>query len=80
MGQVGVARIFLPAYSPELNPAGRMFEEVRRQVEDRVYPSLRAKKDAMDHLLRPLKADKIRLKRLIGWHLVQQAVVQLATA
>ncbi len=77
MGQVGFARILLPAYSPELNPAERVFEEVRRQVEGRVYPSLRAKKDSIDHLLRQLKADKTRLERLIRWDWVQQAMVQL---
>ncbi len=80
MGQVGFARIFLPAYSPELNPAERVFEEVRRQVEGRVYPSLRAKRDAINQLLRQLKADKTRLKRLIGWDWVQQAVIQLPNA
>ena len=80
MGQVGFARIFLPAYSPELNPAERVFEEVRRQVEGRVYPSLRAKKDAIDHLLRQLRADKTRLKRLVCWDWVHQAVVQLPNA
>ncbi len=58
MGQAGFARIFLPAYSPGFNPAERVFEEVRRQVECRVYLSLRAKKDAIDHLLRQLRADK----------------------
>ncbi len=80
MGQVGFARIFLPAYSPELNPAERVFEEVRRQVEGRVYPSLRAKRDAIDHLLRQLRGDKARLKRLISWDWVQQAVIQLPNA
>ena len=80
MGQVGFARIFLPAYSPELNPAERVFEEIRRQVEGRVYPSLRAKRDAIDHLLRQLRGDKARLKRLISWDWVQQAVIQLPSA
>jgi transposase len=32
--------VFLPSYSPELNPAERIFEEVRRRVEGRVYDSL----------------------------------------
>ncbi len=80
MGQGGFARIFLPSYSPELNPAERVFEEVRRQVEGRVYPSLTAKRDAIDHLLRQLRADKTRLRRLSGWDWVQQAMVQLPNA
>ncbi len=77
MGQVGFARIFLPAYSPELNPAERVFEEVRRHVEGMVYPSLRAKRDAIDHVLRQLKADKTRLNWLVGWQWINQSLAQL---
>ncbi len=70
----------LPAYSPELNPAERVFEEVRQHIEGEVYPSLRAKKDAIDHLLRQLKADKRRLKHLVGWDWINQALDQLPNA
>ncbi len=80
MGEVGFGRIFLPAYSPELNPAERVFEEVRRHVEGAVYPSLQAKRAAIDHLLRPLRADKPRLKRLIGWDWIKRVLEQLPTA
>ena len=80
MGQVGFGRIFLPAYSPELNPAERVFEEVRRHVEGEVYPSLQAKRAAIDQVLRQLKADKARLKRLIGWDWLKQALAQLPNA
>ncbi len=80
MGQVGFARIFLPAYSPELNPAERLFEEVRRHIEGEVYPSLKAKRSAIEHLLRQLKADKPRLKQLIGWDWLQRALAQLPNA
>ncbi len=73
-------RTFLPAYSPELNPAERVFEEVRRHIEGEVYPSLRAKRDAIDNLLRQLKADKPRLKRLIGWDWIHQELAQLPSA
>ncbi len=77
MGQLGFARIFLPPYSPELNPPERVFEELRRDIEGKVYPSLQAKKAAIDHLLRRLKADKTRLKRLTGWDWIQQELAQL---
>ena len=33
-----------PAYSPELNPAEPVFEEVRRWVEGRVYGSVEEKR------------------------------------
>jgi len=80
MGQVGFARISLPAYSPELNPAERVFEEVRQHTEGEVYPSLAAKRKAIDHLLRQLRADKTRLRRLVGWDWLHQALAQLPNA
>ena len=80
MGQVGFARIFLPPYSPELNPAERVFEEVRRHIEGKVYPSLRSKQSSIDHLLRQLRSDKNRLRRLIGWNWIQRTMAQLPDA
>ena len=41
-----------PAYSPELNPAERVFEEVRRWVEGRVYGSIEEKVEAVNAYLR----------------------------
>ncbi len=77
MGQLGFRLTSLPAYSPGLNPAERVFEEVRRHIEGEVYPSLRTKRDAIDHLLRQLKADKTRLKQLVGWNWINKALDQL---
>ena len=45
-----------------------------------MYPSLKAKMAAIDHLLRQLRADKPRLKRLIGWNWIEQALAQLPNA
>ena len=75
MGQLAIS---LPAYLPELNPAERV--QVRRHIEGEVYPSLEAKRSAIEHLLRQLKADKPRLKRLIGWDWLQRALAQLPNA
>jgi transposase len=77
MGTLGFARIFLPSYSPELNPPERIFEEIRREIEGIVYPSLQAKQHAIDQFLRRLRADKARLQRLIGWDWIMQAYDQL---
>ena len=35
VGEVGLRRVYQPLYSPELNPAERVFEEVRRWVVGR---------------------------------------------
>jgi transposase len=64
---VGLPLISLPPYSPELNPAERLFEEVRRQVEGRVYATLDDKADAVDAYLDQLDADPARVRSLCGW-------------
>ena len=80
MGQLGFGRTFLPAYSPELNPAERVLKEVRQHIEGEVYASIEAKRAAIDHLLRQLRADKTRLRPLVGWDWLQQALAQLPSA
>ncbi len=77
MGTLGFARIALPAYSPELNPAERIFEEIRREIEGIAYPSLQAKQHAIDQFLRRLRADKPRLRKLTAWDWIEQAQEQL---
>lgn len=68
------SRIIQPAYSPELNPAERVFEEVRRAIEGRSYPSLEHKRLAADQFLRQLAADSNRVKQLCFWPWIQQAL------
>jgi hypothetical protein len=70
-------RVRLPPYSPELNPAERVFEEVRRHAEGRVYDDLTAKQQAAERYLRALAADPDRVRRLCGWEWVQEALDQL---
>ena len=64
---VGLPLVALPPYSPELNPAERLFEEVRRRVEGRVYATLGDKTDAVEAFLRELDADPARVRSLCGW-------------
>ena len=59
--------VFLPSYSPELNPAERVFEKVRRLVEGRAY----------DSILGELDADRERMKRLCGWEWMREALERL---
>ena len=47
--------IVQPPYSPELNPAERVFEEVRRWVEGRIYRSIDDKMEAVNAYLRELE-------------------------
>lgn len=77
MAHLPMQRIFLPSYSPELNPAERIFEEVRRHIEGIVYPSLAAKQYRIHHFLRRLRADKARLRQLVSWDWIDLAFNQL---
>jgi hypothetical protein len=61
------ARVRLPAYSPELNPAERVFQELRRRLEGRSYGSVAAKQAAADAYLTDLAAAPERVRRLCGW-------------
>jgi DDE superfamily endonuclease len=65
---------FLPAFSPELNPAERVFEEVRRHVEGKVWVSLDAKMAAVELYLTSLVQDEDRLKRLVCWDWIRESV------
>ncbi len=48
---MGLPLIGLPPYSPELNPAERVFQEVRRWIEGRVYRSIEDKVEEVDAVL-----------------------------
>jgi transposase len=70
----GMALSFLPPFSPELNPAERVFEEVRRWVEGRVYDSLEAMVSAVESFLSELAGDAERVCRLAGWDWVVESL------
>ena len=69
----GLPLVALPPSSPELNPAERLFEEVRRRVEGRVYATLSDKVDAVEAFLRELDADPARVRHLCDWAWIADA-------
>lgn len=70
----GVPVIQQPAYAPELNPAERVFEELRKAVEGQVYGELAKKRAAVDAVLEELAADPERLRSLTGWDWIRQTI------
>jgi hypothetical protein len=72
-----LALVGLPPYSPELNPAERLFEEIRRRVEGRVYATLDDKAADVQAFLEELDADPIRIRRLCGWDWINTAIAAL---
>lgn len=75
--QVDVAVIEQPPAAPELNPAERVFEELRRVVEGDPYATIDAKVAAVERELQALAADPERVKRLAGWAWICDAYAQL---
>lgn len=72
--ELPTARVPLPPYSPELNPAERIFEELRRHVEDRVYDDLKAKREEAEVYLKELGTDPERVTSLCGWGWIRQSL------
>ena len=71
---LGLPLITQPPAAPELNPAERVFEELRRAVEGRTYPTLEAKMAVVDQELQALAADPDRVRRLTGWAWITEAL------
>ena len=71
--RVGVTLLQQPPYAPELQPAERVFEELRRVVEGQVYATLEEEVAAVERELQALAADPARVKALAGWHWIGEA-------
>ncbi|SVB74145.1 uncharacterized protein METZ01_LOCUS226999, partial [marine metagenome] len=71
-------RIEQPPYSPELNPAERVFEYLRDAIEGKVYGTIAAKKAAVEAALETLAADPEKVKRLTGWQWIRESVEAFA--
>ena len=78
--RIGLPLIALPPYAPELNPAERIFEAIRRAIEGRVFATLEDKVAAVEALLQQLDADPARVRRLAGWAWIHAAFARLPVA
>ena len=72
--RLGMPLIGLPPYSPELNPAERVFEEVRRWIEGKVYRSIDDKVEAVQAFLSELESDPDRVRLLTAWDWIDEAI------
>ncbi len=80
LSRIELPLIPLPPYSPELNPAERVFEEIRDEIEGRVFATLENKVAAVEAMLRELDADPVRVQRLAGWAWIHAAFAELPPA
>jgi hypothetical protein len=71
---IGMPLITQPPAAPELNPAERVFEELRRAIEGRSSPNIEAKMAVVERELAALAADPARLRQLTGWAWIADAL------
>jgi hypothetical protein len=72
--EVGLPLITQPPAAPELNPAERVFEELRRAIEGRSYASIDEKMAVVERELTALAAAPARLRQLTGWAWIADAL------
>ena len=76
--EVEACRIQQPPYSPELQPAERIFQYLRARIEGIVYGELEAKKEAVERELRTLASCREKVRSLTCWDWIEKALTQLA--
>lgn len=69
--------MFLPAYSPELNPVERWFQEFRRKLTNRLFSSLTDLHDALTDILNAYRAAPLTLKHLTNFPYWRDALAKL---
>jgi transposase len=59
--------IFLPPYSPELNPAERFFEEIRKATANQIFENLEEQELVIEDAVKKISSDSDRMKKLLGY-------------
>jgi transposase len=69
-----VSLLPLPAYSPELNPVERWFQEFRRALANKVFETIGSLQDALTRVLAPYWERPDRLRNLTGFYWWAEAI------
>ncbi len=77
VGRIGLPLVSLPPYSPELNPAERLFEVIRAEIEGELYADLATKCARVDAILARWDALPEQVRSLAGWSWLRDALDHL---
>lgn len=72
-----VSLVFLPPYSPELNPVERWFQEFRRALANRLFSNLTELHHALTDVLKRYLATPRTLQRLTNFPYWRDALAAL---
>ena len=64
--------VFLPPYSPELNPAERFFEEIRKATANQLFETLEAQEETIAEAVKTLSGDYEGMKKLTGYEWIKR--------
>ena len=59
--------IFLPPYSPQLNPVERFYGEIRKSTANRIFKDIDTQQDIIDTEVAKWMEDKNKTKKLCGY-------------
>lgn len=68
----GLIVLFLPPYSPELNPAERLFEELRKSTANHIFKTIEEQEEAIEKKLNELADDVGAMKRLLRYEWIKK--------
>jgi transposase len=70
----GLTLLFLPPYSPQLNPTERFFEELRKATANRIFKTITEQEQAIDLKLNALADNLLGMKQLLGYPWILEQV------
>lgn len=68
----GLIILFLPPYSPELNPTERFFEELRKATANQIFTSIAKQEQVIEQKLNHLAEDIETMKQLLGYEWIKR--------
>ena len=77
---LGIEPVYLPPYSPELNPVELIFRELKGRLSNEVYGDLSELEERICDELRDMKDEEERLKiRFEGYRWLREAIENIRT-
>lgn len=64
--------IFLPPYSPELNPAERFFEEIRKATANQIFETLEQQEEVIAEAVRVLSVNEEKMRQLLCYPWIRE--------
>ena len=55
-----VVPVFIPPYSPELNPIERLWEDIKAEIADELYPTIQALMDTVASIIKRYTKEAIQ--------------------